>query len=137
MYFINSILVSVSLPLFLFLSSTRPFHATVFNQIPNFSVLLYAIHCIAVMLVLQAAGHICLELSNVKCDWKKEGWYYSEYELQRILIHKLQGFRAPTICHLLEEEALRASQVGIVKFLESSRKLAALLESQGRASPQG
>ena len=43
---------------------------------------------------------------------------YSEYKLQRILYHSLQGFKPPTICRLFEKAGLRASWVGIPKFLK-------------------
>jgi transposase len=43
---------------------------------------------------------------------------YSTYKLQRILYFYFQGFKAPTISKLLREEKLKASRVGIAKFLK-------------------
>ena len=43
---------------------------------------------------------------------------YSSYKRQRIVYHYLQGHKAPTICKLLSEEGLKASRVGIDKFLK-------------------
>ena len=42
---------------------------------------------------------------------------YSTYTRQRILHHYLEGHKAPTIASLLREEGVKASRVGISKFL--------------------
>ena len=42
---------------------------------------------------------------------------YSTYKRQRILRHYFDGHKAPTIAKLLWEEGLKASCVGIAKFL--------------------
>lgn len=60
---------------------------------------------------------------------------YSEYKLQRILHHKLRGFRAPTICRLLEEEGLRASRVGIAKFLRKFQETGNIGRKLGSGRP--
>ena len=43
---------------------------------------------------------------------------FSTYKQQRILVHYSHGYKAPTIAKLLQEENLRASRVGIAKFLK-------------------
>ena len=42
---------------------------------------------------------------------------YSTYKQQRILHHYFGGHKAPTIAKLFQEEGLKASHVGIAKFL--------------------
>ena len=60
---------------------------------------------------------------------------YSEYKLQQILYHSLQGFKPPTICHLLEEEGLRASRVGIAKFLKKYQDTGSIARRPGSGRP--
>ena len=59
---------------------------------------------------------------------------YSEYKLQRILYHRLQGFKPPTICRLLEE-GLRASRVGIAKFLKKYQETGSIAGRPGLGRP--
>ena len=76
-----------------------------------------------------------LPLSSVKELKPLRRMVYSEYKLQRILYHSLQGFKPPTICHLLEEEGLRASRVGIAKFLRKYRETGSIARRPGSGRP--
>lgn len=60
---------------------------------------------------------------------------YSEYKLQRILYYNLQGFKAPTICRLLEEEGLRASRTGIAYFLKKYEQTGSIARRPGSGRP--
>lgn len=42
----------------------------------------------------------------------------SEYNKQRILHHYSKGHKVPTIVKLLQEEQLKASRVGVAKFIK-------------------
>lgn len=60
---------------------------------------------------------------------------YSEYKLQRILYYNLQGFKAPTICRLLEEEGLHASRTGIAYFLKKYEQTGSIARRPGSGRP--
>ena len=60
---------------------------------------------------------------------------FSEYKLQRILYYSLQGHKAPTISHLLEEEDLRASRVGVAKFLKKYQQTGSISQRPGSSRP--
>ena len=67
---------------------------------------------------------------------KEEGrMVYSDYKLQRILYYNLLGFKAPTISCLLEEEGLRASRVGIAKFLKKYQQTGSIARRPGSGRP--
>ena len=60
---------------------------------------------------------------------------FSEYKLQRILYYSVQGFKAPTISRLLEEEGLHASQVGVAKFLKKFQQTGSIARRPGSGRP--
>ena len=60
---------------------------------------------------------------------------YSEYKLQRILYHSLQGFKLPTICRLLEQEGLCATRVGNAKFLKEYHETGSIARRPGSGRP--
>ena len=60
---------------------------------------------------------------------------FSTYKRQRILHHYLQGHKAPTIAKLLREEGLKASRVGISKFLIKYRETGSIGRKQGSCRP--
>ena len=60
---------------------------------------------------------------------------FTDYQKQRILYHYLQGYRAPTICQLLKEEKLRASRVGIAKFLKRYEETGGITRLPGSGRP--
>ena len=60
---------------------------------------------------------------------------FSEYKLQRILYYSLQGYKEPTISRLLEEEGLRASRVGIAKFLKKYQQTGSISRRPGSGRP--
>ena len=60
---------------------------------------------------------------------------YSTYKRQRILCHYLEGRKAPTIAKLLEQEKLKASRVGIAKFLEKFRETGSIGRRPGSGRP--
>ena len=60
---------------------------------------------------------------------------YSTYKLQRILYYYLQGYKAPTIAKLLREEKLKASRVGIAKFLKKYTETGSIGRRRGSGRP--
>ena len=60
---------------------------------------------------------------------------FSTYKRQRILHHYLEGHKAPTITKLLREEGLKASSVGISKFLIKYRETGSIGRKQGSGRP--
>jgi transposase len=60
---------------------------------------------------------------------------YSTYKLQRILYFYFQGFKAPTISKLLREEKLKASRVGIAKFLKKYEETGSIGRRPGSGRP--
>ena len=60
---------------------------------------------------------------------------FSEYKLQRILYYSVQGFKGPTISHLLEEEGLHASRVGVAKFLKKFQQTGSIARRPGSGRP--
>ena len=60
---------------------------------------------------------------------------YSTYKLQRILYYYFQGYKAPTISQLLREENLRASRVGIAKFLKKYKETGSIGRRPGSGRP--
>ena len=60
---------------------------------------------------------------------------YSDYVKQRILYHYLKGHKAPTIAKLLQEEDLKASRVGIAKFLKHYEDSGAIARKPGSGRP--
>ena len=60
---------------------------------------------------------------------------YSSYKRQRILHHYFQGRNAPTIAKLLLEERLKASRVGIAKFLAKYRETGSVGRKTGSGRP--
>ena len=60
---------------------------------------------------------------------------YSEYKKQRILHYYFQGFRAPAICRLLEEEKLRTTREGIAKFLKKYQETGCVARRPGSGPP--
>ena len=60
---------------------------------------------------------------------------FSDYVKQRILYHYFTGRKAPTIARLLQEEQLKASRVGIAKFLKHYRDTGAKARKPGSGQP--
>ena len=60
---------------------------------------------------------------------------YSDYQKRRILHYHLQGYRAPTICHLLHQEKLKASRVGIAKFIAKYEQTGCVARVPGSGRP--
>ena len=60
---------------------------------------------------------------------------YSTYKLQRILYYYFQGYKAPTIAKLLREEKLKASRVGIAKFLKKYTETGSIGRRPGSGRP--
>ena len=60
---------------------------------------------------------------------------YSSYKRQRILHFTLMGHKAPTISHLLREEGLRTSRVGIHKFLQKYKETRSIERRPGCGRP--
>ena len=56
---------------------------------------------------------------------------YTDYIQQKILYHQLKGYKAPTIAKLLQEEQLKASRVGIAKFLKHYEDIGTIVRKQG------
>ena len=60
---------------------------------------------------------------------------YSSYKLQRILYYYLRGNRSPMISRLLRKENLKASRIGIAKFLKKYKETGCIGRSgSGRPS---
>ena len=60
---------------------------------------------------------------------------YTDYIKQRILYHHALGHKAPTIEKLLREEKLKASRVGIDKFLKHYREMGTIARKPGSGRP--
>ena len=60
---------------------------------------------------------------------------FSSYKRQRILFHYLQGTKAPTIAKLLQEEKLKASRVGVAKFLRKFEETGSIGRRPGLGRP--
>ena len=60
---------------------------------------------------------------------------YSTYKRQRILHHYFEGHHAPTIAKLLREEGLKATRVGIAKFLTKFQETGSIGRSPGSGRP--
>ena len=60
---------------------------------------------------------------------------FSTYKQQRILMYYSRGYKAPTIAKLLLEENLRASRVGISKFLKKFRETGCIQRRSGSGRP--
>ena len=60
---------------------------------------------------------------------------YSSYKLQQILYHWLRGHRAPIISRLLRKENLKASCIGIAKFLKKYRETGCIGRRPGSGRP--
>ena len=60
---------------------------------------------------------------------------FSTYKQQRILVHYSRGYKAPTIAKLLQEENLRASRVGIAKFLKKFNETGCIQRRPGSGRP--
>ncbi len=60
---------------------------------------------------------------------------FSNYQKQRILYYYLQGYRAPTIRHLLREEKLKASRVGIAKLIRKFEETGCVTRLPGSGRP--
>ena len=57
------------------------------------------------------------------------------YKQQWILLHYSRGYKAPTIAKLLQEENLRASWVGIAKFLKKFNETGCIQRRPGSGRP--
>ena len=68
------------------------------------------------------------------CEVAKE-MVFSTYKQQRILVHYACGYKAPTIAKLLLQENLRASRVGIAKFLRKFRETGCIRRRPGTGRP--
>ena len=60
---------------------------------------------------------------------------YSTYTRQRILHHYLEGHKAPTIARLLREEGVKASRVGIAKFVSKYEETGSIGRRVGSGRP--
>lgn len=60
---------------------------------------------------------------------------YSSYTKQRIIYYYQQGYRAPTICLLLQKEQLSVSRVGIAKFLSKYEETGSIARTPGSGRP--
>ena len=60
---------------------------------------------------------------------------YSSYKRQRIVHFALIGHKAPTISRLLREEGLRASRVGMHKFLQKYKETRSIEKRPGCGRP--
>ena len=60
---------------------------------------------------------------------------YSTYKRERILHFYRLGHKAPKISHLLQEEGLIASRVGIYKFLRKFSETGSIARRQGSGRP--
>ena len=60
---------------------------------------------------------------------------FTDYQKQRILHYHLQGYRAPTIHHLLHKENVKASRVGIAKFIKKYQETRCLSRLPGSGRP--
>jgi len=60
---------------------------------------------------------------------------FSTYKQQRILVHYSRGYKAPTIAKLLLQENLRASRVGIAKFLKKFEETGCIQRCPGAGRP--
>ena len=60
---------------------------------------------------------------------------FNNYQKQRILYHYLQGYRAPTIHRLLQEEKISASRYGIAKFIKKFEETGCITRVPGSGRP--
>ena len=60
---------------------------------------------------------------------------FSNYIKQRILYHYAKGNKAPTIAKLLQEEQLKASTVGIAKFIKHFEDTGMIARRSGSGQP--
>ena len=60
---------------------------------------------------------------------------YSTYKRQQILHYYFQGYKAPTIAHLLREESLLASRRGVDKFLKKYQETGSIVRPPGSGRP--
>lgn len=60
---------------------------------------------------------------------------YSDYIKQRILHHYSKGYKAPTIAKLLQEEQLKASRVGVAKFIKHYQDTSTITRRPGSGRP--
>ena len=60
---------------------------------------------------------------------------FSDYIKQRILYHYAKGNKAPTIAKLLQEEQLKASRVGIAKFINHFEDTGTITRKPGSGLP--
>ena len=60
---------------------------------------------------------------------------YSDYIKQRILHHYSKGYKAPTIAKLLQEEQLKASRVGVAKFIKHYQDTSTIARRPGSGQP--
>ena len=60
---------------------------------------------------------------------------FSTYKQQRILVHYSRGYKAPTIAKLLQGENLRASRVGVAKFLKKFNEAGCIERRPGSGRP--
>ena len=60
---------------------------------------------------------------------------FSDYLKQRILHHYFKGRKAPTIAKFLQEEQLKASRVGIAKFLKHYQETGTIARKPGLGRP--
>ena len=61
---------------------------------------------------------------------------YGDYKSQRILFYLNQGYKAPTIAKLLREEGLKATRIGIHKFIKKFEKYGSFSVRPGAGRPQ-
>ena len=60
---------------------------------------------------------------------------FSDYIKQRILHHYSKGHKAPTIAKLLQEEQLKASRVGVAKFIKHFEDTGTIARRPGSGAP--
>ena len=60
---------------------------------------------------------------------------YSWYKKQRIIYFHGLGYRAPTICQLLQEESLKATRQGIAKVIKKFEETHSLARTPGSGRP--
>ena len=60
---------------------------------------------------------------------------YSVYKRQRILHYERMGHKAPTKCHLLQEEGMRVSHIGVYKFLQKYKETRSIERRPGSGRP--
>lgn len=60
---------------------------------------------------------------------------YSSYTKQRIVYYYRKGYRAPTICQLLQKEQISTTRVGIAKFLDKYEETGSIARAPGSGRP--